>query len=963
MSTSDTIKENLLLLRNNPASIQRYMVQMLEDASNGEIELKDPTNPFVFLLEAASMVGSTTMGHSEAVARRLYPVLAQEYDDLYRHMADNDYLDRFGVPSSAVISVIVPTKDIVENAVLTDSGQFRKLTIPRNSEFKVMDYIFGIHYPIDIRVMPHGGLQVVYDTDEPSPLRVIADNNIEWFNMVSGGVEYILINIPVSQFQLVDHYLPLNVKTGLVQELAFTDQFYFARVYNKLDRKWIEIGTTHSKEVFDTTKPTALLTVLDGTLKVTVPQVYFSNGQMGKELRVDVYTTRGELTLDLGGFTEDTYSIKWRDINKENKNKFTAPLGKLSNWSMFSESKVTGGSDGSSFETLRQRVIDARTKRDTPVTYNELKVALADRGYDLIKSIDNITDRVFHASRTIPSYNSSTTPASGMIGTVAFDDGILSSKYVVSHRDAHTVLPNFLYEMRDNKVRRLSDSDYEAIIALDPEDKADVTEQRNLLYVPCHYVLNERDGFLKVTPYLLTSPKMRSRRIRDENLSVGYRMISDAISIEHYVGGWKIAVRVRSSDDVKDLRDDQVHAQLSFIPKLENDRVYLNGTIIGTENGERIFEFDVASGFDIDSDDNVRLNGFSMFSGDISQYISSLVGDFNVTFALSDVGDIPEDDSFGLLRTGIGRHLLPSDAKGLTIEELGVELGQAMDLLLSKSRTSVSTIRYESYAADVPDTYVENIYRHDSHGVVVLTTDSNTGRRVPIIEHKAGTPKVDKDGNVILKHRKGDVKLVNGQPIPLNGRGLQRFADMLLIDARHLFTDDAEQKEYARSLPDLINDQLHGDLSEFTNRLLERTELLYVPKRSMGKVDIIVSDLETRSVDSAQVIDITFYQNALSYQDDDLNAALTATARTEVLKWLNNKTLSLAALTSNLREQAGNNAIGVSADWVGELSDLDTFTLVEDDASINIRQQLKLQYDNTVAVEDAINVDFILQTA
>lgn len=957
--TSQEIRNQLHTLRTNPAAIQRYVIDLLAEVSNDKYVLKEPSNPLVFLLEASALMSVAAMDQFEAVARKLYPSLAIEPEDLYRHMADRDYLNGFATPSKGVMTFVFLKREIISLAVAVPGQPFKQLTLPKDTIIHAMDTPLGFYYPIDIRVLNDSGLQVVYDVSQVHPLHALEDSHITWYPFVMGGQEYLLIDVPVEQFLLTSFTIPLNLNTALVKELPFVDQFYAVRIFHAVDKTWTELKITHSDEVFDTAEPYALVRLLESTVRVTIPIIYFTEKLMGEELRVDIYSSKGDYTMEMGLLTEESYNVKWRDLDQGNSNLYSAPLGQLSVLTTFSSTTLTGGRPGLDFNALRQRVIQARMARDYPISFSELEVFLAERGYTLIRSVDNVSDRVLLASKALPSLGENLSPIGVFIEKVSFDNQSLSSQDILHVDDSYTLLPDHLYELVDNQVLRLSDKEHNEILALSPIRLVELTSQRKLLYVPLHYVFNERDDTFTTTPYLLSSPRLNYRRLLKENIISDLRMNSNIIGIETQKSQWLINVSVTCSDSVMALADDQVHAQLSFIPYQENSPVFINGTLTGLKDGERVFSFDLSTHFDIDRENYLRLKGFSMHENEVLDYRVGLSDIYRLTFCVSGITeDLIEMAGLAINTEIMGRHLLPASAKALTLEELSIELGQEMSLLASDARMTVSEYHYQTYQADVPDVYEENVYQREANGQLVLTLNEDTGRYAPIILNRTGEAKLDATGLPIIKHKKGEIKLVDGQPVPSQQRGKLRIVDMLLLDAQYLLTQREEQVQYRKSLPSTISLYLHQDLGDLQERLLEKTRLLFLPKRSIGLIAVKVSEASTRQVSSDQALKVSYHLPSKSFNDDSLREALTATTRQSVLLWLDQSTLSLSMLSKQLTEAAGDNILGLNVAWQGELADVDLLTLVNPESSLSLSQVLKIDFDNTLYIDDALTVEF-----
>ena len=128
-----TLMANITNYQYNPVAIQSAIMQTLSDVTNGNIQIVDPSNPFVFCLEAAAVLTSAFMMKNEANTRKQYPYAAQTPEDLYLHMSDVDYVNRFALPSSTTFSLLLPVTEVLNKMVLDPITGIKKLVIPRNS--------------------------------------------------------------------------------------------------------------------------------------------------------------------------------------------------------------------------------------------------------------------------------------------------------------------------------------------------------------------------------------------------------------------------------------------------------------------------------------------------------------------------------------------------------------------------------------------------------------------------------------------------------------------------------------------------------------------------------------------------------------------------------------------------------------------------------------------------------------
>lgn len=93
------LKDRLSEAKYDPLLLVRSQIETIEEITNGEVLLMDPTHPFVMQLEMSACMAANTMQENIGLLRRVYPVLAEASEDLYMHMSDTDYINRFATAS------------------------------------------------------------------------------------------------------------------------------------------------------------------------------------------------------------------------------------------------------------------------------------------------------------------------------------------------------------------------------------------------------------------------------------------------------------------------------------------------------------------------------------------------------------------------------------------------------------------------------------------------------------------------------------------------------------------------------------------------------------------------------------------------------------------------------------------------------------------------------------------------
>ena len=959
----------------NPANIQRVVLESMESVDGTETDIVDPTNPFVFLMEASSVTAAATMNRNAALMRRQYPTLAQNVEDLYHHMSDADYANRFAVPSKTTMTLMLSVDEIKQRALETETG-IRMMSIPRDTEFTVEGMTFTLQYPINIQVMPHGGLRVVYDTDVPSSLQTLESNSIDYqfVRMPTGdginNLRLLKFQVPVFQFKITPHYDQINKSSGFYKVYPFTDQFYFCKVYLATGEngEWEEIHTTHSEQVYDPTKPTALLKVLENSVAVKIPQIYFSKNIVDGGIRVDVYSTKGNINVFLGRYEPRNFKAKWNDHSK-NESPYNAPIRSFGTMLMYSDDVVSGGRQELTFEELRERVINnSLGTNDLPITSNQLVTYVNDLGYDIVKDVDNITNRIYLATKALPKPEDSFVQ-SGMGCSIkklqASISQLVNVRGVRDNGPRVTLDAGMVFNTNRGIVSVVDNAVLDAIEAASPENRVAMIQNENLVYTPFHYVLDTTEDAFEARAYHFSSPEIRSKEFIAENETAMLEVSTFRYGIDKTDNGFKIVLTTRTGDAIKELEDSQVHCQLSFVPPGEVDRATMNGVLAGkTEDGEYVFEFDVVSNYDVDSDDNLILESFKMYDDGDKKIPIPLNAGIDITYIVSDYYiDGIENTEIDSVK---GNYQLPVDTKAIMQERFKVNFGTALNNLWRRTRSVASSISYKRYQEDVPAVYEETVYDRDPvTGVINVSRDETTGEVNYAVLHQAGDPVLDADDRPVLKHRKGDVKLDgDGNPIPESNRQMLRQVDLLMFEGGFAFATDVNAISYASDSALMLVDWIVDDIGKINNRLLENTEMWYYPKTTMGGVKVNVENGLSTSINSEQSFRVKLYMTRLGYDNLELRDDLSRTAIKTIAGAIQNRTISVNAIASTIKDRVSDDVLDVTVTGLGgEDNDYEMLTLVNGSDNLTIKKRLSVLPNNDITLQDDITVEFIRHTS
>jgi hypothetical protein len=964
MTDSTPVKDliaNVLAYQYNPSEIQRAVLKTLSDALDGSMDIVDPTNPFVFCLESAAVLTAASMIKNETNNRRQYPYAAQTSEDLYIHMSDKDFVDRFATPAKTKFSLMLPFDETLEKMVLDPDTGMRKLTIPRNSVFTVADINFSLQYPVEVRQLLHGGLQVVYDVSKPSPLQDLESNLIEHEIRMSPDGQWIFFEVDVQQFDIISQTGSLNAAQDFTMAVTLDDQYYYTRVYvENTQGGWDEIRTTHTDQVYDITTPTAVLKVLDKNVTVTIPQIYTSTKLLNKGIRVDFYQTKGPINLVPTDYPFTAYGAQWIAYDTSENDVFTAPIKTFRAIVIFCQNAVAGGGNALTFDELRNRVItNAIGAPSLPITPTQIQATLERDGYTVVKNIDNITNRQFQATKAMPTPSDPQliTAAAASIETISIsmDQAVLVST-VIDNGASITLMPETLYQTVDSVTSIVPTERVNYINSLPVDKRALVVTEGNFLKSPFQYVLDASGDEFAVRPYYLDNPTIETKLFVAENDTTLIQVNTGSYMIERVPTGYQITIVTQSGDEFKALQDSDVYVQLAYVPAGEKDRAYLNGKLLGTnDEGERIYTFDLSTNFNVDANDNLQLSKFFLYTTENRLTGAALKTEFEVLYATSSLMDAQWQPN--TVDTVLGRFLLPPRVAGIAQEKLRVRFGYSLETLWARSRSVISSVGYKRYDADVPALYEKDVYQADANGSTISIVD---GQIAQTLLHKAGDPVLDASGQPTYRFRKGDVMLDNkGFPIVESERGMIRQIDIMLIEGAYWFATDPTAKKYRLELTNTVVSWLTNDLASIEAQLLERTNVFFYPKTTLGTIRVMVQDGLIKTINAGQAFRVDLYVSSNVYANQALRAQLTKTTIQVINNALTDTTISVDAIQTALRAQYGGDVMAVQLTGLGGEDNLPALTILDESDRCSIRKRLVAQSDDSLIVEEDVVVNFI----
>lgn len=972
--TSSGLKDHLLTLRANPGRIQQHMLRLLEKMNGGEVIIMDATNPAIFCLESAAVMSCANVTDSESKLRRLYPDLANTPEELYLHMADVDYLGIYSNPAITNITMMFDLDEILQKGVpeVTATGT-KKITIPRYTRVTVAETDLTLLYPIDIRIMPHGGFNITFDTSELTPIGRVNTNLLDWFIEVLDGNRYLNITAPFYQLHINRFTASLNATSGFTREYAFDNLYYYTRAYIQNPAgEWVEIRTTMTDLVYNKQIPTLLLKVLNNSVKVTVPQIYLNNGLITDSIRIDIYTTKGPMNVNLQNYVPRSYIHDWSPLDNNLNTKFTTPLQTLSTVGIYSSDNISGGSRGMSFSDLKNTVTSRSTVTEgLPINEKQLNRSVEDLGYKIVKNIDNITDRQFLATRSLPVPDNQFIVTNMGLNVATLETTFLKLKElntVTSSTYRVTIKPKTLYRLEDGILSVLTSDETDSLLTLQRTNAARLVQQLNretLLYSPYYYVFDVKSTEILPRIYDMDSPVIRSRYFFQDNPSVGINLGVDSYVIANNKtkDGYTLEIRLNVGEVAKALGPDHINVQLSYVGRDEPTRYYIDGFLVSDidplsglpYDDLYVYQFKIETRYDIDVNDGlVPIPYRSPINLTHEFDIVTSIRDYNPdnTIVSSDVDTILSPSHFH-------NYNVNSEYVGVSQSKVTIELGRRLEKLWTKTRTVVDVRQLQNYTDNVPARYTKDIYETDSDGNLKIEYNPNENIITTNKLHSIGDLVYDNTGEQVFAYKKGDAVLDEyGQPVYIKGGdGLKRQVDLFLIDAMYYFANTSDVVEYRNYCTDLITQWVTRDMDIISNQLLDRSEVFYYPPISIGNIQVTADDDKVVKLDSKQTIKVKVYLTQLNYRNASLRESLSKSITESIQAALGRKTVSVDGILQRLRATVGDNVI--SFEVRGFLNDeYRTISLLNDTMTLALGKRAVVLPNLTIDIVDDIDIDF-----
>lgn len=751
----------------NPSALLYTVLQELQSRLGGNVVIPDANNAFTLLLDASSSMTAQFVRQEDDRFEKLYKARAQTAEELYPFLSDYDYVSLMASPASLQFRLIVDKNWIVQNAVDYDETHSR-LEIPDTTRIRLGNRYFSLYYPIQIMVNKTSQVvDVTYDITTTNPLKQFSTNMLDSVSEYTyAGVDFLDIVFDAWQFTTTVYNEQAVIETGFTKSYPYTDQFYAARVYTFLNGAWQELSYSMSTMVYDTSTPTVIVSPYTdtSTVKLYIPQIYFTSGLVGQQLKVVIFTTEGEITATIAQADADSTQINF----DTSASPYAAPLALIPSLEIipYNTTSIQGGTNPMAFSDFRKAVIGGTLYTEAPISNLQLNAAVEKYGYTLYKYIDNITDRLLFAGAALQFPDGSAVPTvyCGVRLSATELNGDPST--ILEATDGLvTILPStiFKYDATTNLSRPISDAETTYLQNLPAASL--VTELNTNRYTrqPFHIVLDTNSRYPTAKTFNLMTPSMTSLIFNNENVSSAAQISVTNAVITHLnsgTGGYQIRIGVKRSAALTTADPTTDMKILFYTTDKTGVRIHFEANYVTSTNGIDVFEIIVPTTY------HITLDG----------YISSTALDtnndaFDASLALSSIFDIrlcvlktldPTVEQSSILAADVEYHYT-SEWLVVAQQTMGIAFGEDMSALIYNIVTTTwGTEVYDTYTEDVYQTYTKDQYLFNADGTLAsqITTDPTTNAKsLTLVE-------LFKDGDTILTGTDFTVVVQSSQTIP-----------------------------------------------------------------------------------------------------------------------------------------------------------------------------------------------------
>lgn len=952
--------------QDNPMLGAYSVLNMLEEISGGEYQITSANNPWMFLLEGAAFLAGNSLTENKIQHIKSHPHLARTYDDLFFNMSGKDFLHAFAKPADAEVLVLMELANVRRAAKHAMTGM-SKIVIPKDTRITVGDLQYTMVYPIEIRLYDIGTVRVVPDMSQVTDRFPNLSADLQWSivpmqdQLTSGRVvEMLAITIPVKQMHIKTILEKPNEGAGFDRMYTFPNKLMGIDVYARDGKEWYPVHTVYDNN-YRSDEFTVQIKRGQNNFNVNIPRIFYTKDIVPNDLRIDVYTTHGKITSDMTRYHPDAYEIEWIN-NADPENQYTSITKDLTSVRAMSTTKVDGGHDGLSINEMMNRVVEnSSAPVEVPIASSQLRRTLDREGFRLNMRDDGVSNRTYLATKDIapPKDTRRISP----IGTTPYvvkikPDGVMSGKYIRRHTDSVTFEAGQLFESNLGILTPLNDADEHDLVVSNNEHLIREIKRRQLYMLPFHQVLRHGSD-PELRTYHLDDPTTENRTFVSENHALPFNIETADIGVSKTETGYLLAIETIVNEPLVHLPNDQIHCQMALTVEGYDLPFFINGSLYGRSgNGYPIFTFEFDSDMELDADDNIIMTSLRRADVADTHRPVSLRTKARIMYLVSGLDESMNISTDIDLRKG--GSFLPSNSVGIKEEAVDLVWGKRLTNLWSSAKRIVEGSIYQTYESDVYATWDEDIYETDADGAEIFDVDDNGNITGEIKYHRGNVIRHADTDEPIIKHRKGSVvQDATGRPIPITDRSLSYRTEMFFFEGLCKFLTNPRDVAYIADVKRNIVRWCEKEINPIKRRLIENTELLVLPNKTMGISFATNNGFEGTVVPLQQSLTFEMFLTAEAYKDDKIKANIRQQVMTLLKEHLTrpanvvSSKLDIDKLTVTAKQLSGGNLLDMRVYGVGG-KDMNLLEVDGRDASLTIKKIPVITGEGKIAAADDI---------
>jgi len=826
MNKHEQLMKELQVAVYDPNIIQIKSLKLLQAQLNGECNIPDATNPFIFLMENNAMVTSAAVHETAVNFRRTYPELATSKTDLYGHINTNEVNNIFAGPSKAMFNIYLGADEIMKFGKIT--GTFSSIIVPKFSNITVDEITFTLLNDLQIYLYSNGktfakytynNIEIGVNTDNILKSTLVSDKN---------GKKWLMVELEIQQLkrytfrETLMNSVPFNTTFNLGDDERFT--YIETRSLNKQTSEVIRLHTTFSQFVYNPDVPTMIIKPDNNKINLELPVTYTLNKLISSFIDVELFTTLGKRIIPLNKY--DTLDYVFKVVLPNTTDESIIGINNIP-IKVNSNSYTYGGQDEITFKSLKNKVMNYATgDNNLPITTHEIKSRVEEYGYKFKRINTSILKSEVLITKDIGALDydlkTNLTLISGDITIKPAD--VTSSKIHIISSTKLSIEPFQLFKNVNGTTIPLNDVER---IKVTEDAKSNISEyNKQKIYFNLYKYVLDYSSLVNVRVYDVNQPTLNNATTLYNSSELYTPFVITKRNLVNVGGNYKIIYNIVPNSEIDKLDLDKLFVQL-YIPLGTNEKIYFKGTFHRTET-DLVMTINLKLSYYIDKDNKTMI---STDVGVIRNAYIDIIAQGNIT--------IYSVDQAMVTSSNINPPEVVIDESTFVVysEHFNLTFAKSLEHLFVSYALEYTDRKFKTYDKDVYKTYDADVYETDETGTIKITK-TNDNDVIFNILHKKGDVMMYSDKPIIV-HKKGDIMLDSDMmPIVDHILGISHKLNILLMEDHFLRTTNDIYKRYRIDYFIRLTDIITKELEPIDKELLDNTAIKFSPNVSLSDVYI-----------------------------------------------------------------------------------------------------------------------------